>query len=252
MYSTDRAEQKNEKLLIIEANTKVQSLVLKATQDVNIGDIDAAKRSLQLALGVLNANDLTGVKQLMQQIDSATNPVCIRSALMKLPDDTLQKLRNGGPMPREFAFGYKKLNSYAAVIVKEQLEDFAAAPEKWQNERFERAEADRKSIEYRQIPSKASILLASYVVVLNNSNVTLVNDVSVKQNGGYWTATVMVNNFWHFRHYQIRLQDAQELWKAWAKIASPQNHGDAKIRLVDLHGNEVGGSNVWGGIWVKE
>jgi hypothetical protein len=76
---------------------------------------------------------------------------------------------------------------------------------------------------------------------------------------------IVVNNAWHYEPYQLRLQVAQNLWKIWAGIHSPNNPGHSWIRIVDYNGNEVGGSKVpsWssiifgsGGdgssIWVKE
>lgn len=65
---------------------------------------------------------------------------------------------------------------------------------------------------------------------------------------------ITVSNSWHYEPYQIRLQVAQKLWEAWAGLHSPDEPDKARIKLVDLNGNEVGGSRVWAGslIWVKE
>ncbi|OHB55206.1 MAG: hypothetical protein A2Y12_09270 [Planctomycetes bacterium GWF2_42_9] len=67
-------------------------------------------------------------------------------------------------------------------------------------------------------------------------------------------ADITVANVWHYQPYQLRLQMAQNLWKAWARINSPDEPDMAKIRILDLNGNEVGGSRVWGGslIWVQQ
>lgn len=69
-----------------------------------------------------------------------------------------------------------------------------------------------------------------------------------------FTATVAVQNAWHFLPYQIRLQTAQNLWKQWARIASPTDVDKARLKLVDLNGNEVGGSRALGGslLWVDD
>lgn len=57
-----------------------------------------------------------------------------------------------------------------------------------------------------------------------------------------WYLTLTVGNMWHIRHKQIRLQDAQTLWEAWAAIASPSDPEKAWLHLVDRRGNRVGGS----------
>lgn len=65
---------------------------------------------------------------------------------------------------------------------------------------------------------------------------------------------IKVSNEFHYQPYQVRLQAAQALWKGWASIYSPEDGDKARIQLVDLMGNEVGGSRVWAGslIWVQE
>lgn len=65
---------------------------------------------------------------------------------------------------------------------------------------------------------------------------------------------VSVTDTWHIAPYQTRLQTAQRLQQAWARIHSPDKPDEARISMVDEMGNEVGGSRVWGGtlIWVQE
>ncbi len=94
--------------------------------------------------------------------------------------------------------------------------------------------------------------LDAYMEVLRG--VALVERVAAEQSGDQWRATITVADLWHVRHYQVRLQDAQTLWKAWALTASPQDPDCARISIVDHNGNEVGGSRVWGGslIWVQD
>lgn len=76
---------------------------------------------------------------------------------------------------------------------------------------------------------------------------TIIQRVVVKNDN----ATLTVENAWHLMPYQLRLQAAQNLWKAWASIASPTDPAKARISIVDINGNEVGGSGVLG-IWVQE
>lgn len=65
---------------------------------------------------------------------------------------------------------------------------------------------------------------------------------------------ITVSNVWHYHPYQVRLQTAQNLWNIWAKVYSPIDVDKSRIQIVDLNGNEVGGSRVWAGslIWVQE
>ncbi len=65
---------------------------------------------------------------------------------------------------------------------------------------------------------------------------------------------ITVADGWHYQPYQMRLQAAQNLWSAWAKIRSPSDVDKARISIVDMNGNEVGGSRMLAGslIWVQE
>jgi hypothetical protein len=58
---------------------------------------------------------------------------------------------------------------------------------------------------------------------------------------------VKVANGWHYQPYQIRKQVAQGLWKIWAAAYSPNNPDSARIKILDLSGNRVGGSSAFGG-----
>lgn len=82
----------------------------------------------------------------------------------------------------------------------------------------------------------------------------LVGGVSVDRRGARWTVTVTVGNLWHVRAYQIRLQDAQQLWMMWSRVAPCESKDDARISIVDRQGNEVGGSHWLSGamVWVQE
>lgn len=54
---------------------------------------------------------------------------------------------------------------------------------------------------------------------------------------------IRLNDVWHAEHYQLRLQGAQLLWKAWA-VSRPGVHPFwIEIELTDRAGNIVGGSS---------
>lgn len=96
--------------------------------------------------------------------------------------------------------------------------------------------------------------LDGFLALLKLADVTLVDSVSVNYQSGQWIAKITVKNIWHLRHKQLRLQDAQSLWKGWASIASPNELDSARISLVDHNDNEVGGSRILAGslIWVQD
>jgi len=59
---------------------------------------------------------------------------------------------------------------------------------------------------------------------------------------------IVVGPAWHRQIKQERLIAAQNLWTAWAEINSPRDLDKSRIQLLDVNGNEVGGSDsVFGG-----
>lgn len=75
---------------------------------------------------------------------------------------------------------------------------------------------------------------------------------TVSASGFY--ATITVDNDWHRQPKQIRLQHAQWLQQRWVAALGVDDGDKARIKVVDLQGNEVGGSRIVGGslIWVDE
>lgn len=121
--------------------------------------------------------------------------------------------------------------------------------------RDERRDAQERRALQRKRTSDARGLLDDYVTILSGARPGVVQNVSVKAQGDeMWVATLTIADSWHVRHYQIRLQDAQMLWRYWALIASPDAPDKAYIEIDDRLGNSVGGSRMWGGsmIWVRE
>ena len=120
-------------------------------------------------------------------------------------------------------------------------------------EAAKKAEADRvfmeemaREVEERGLQHQAD----SLAQVLRKTQV--VRAVSARTVSGTVQATITVENVWHVQHKQIRLQAAENIWKQWALITGKGD--DARIKIVDLNGNEVGGSRMWGGslIWVQD
>ncbi len=78
---------------------------------------------------------------------------------------------------------------------------------------------------------------------------TLVRKIEGESVGGQ--VIITVTNPWHYKPYQVRLQMAQGLWEKWAGIHSPSNRDRSRIKIVDLRGNDVGGSGWLGGSLIK-
>ncbi len=118
----------------------------------------------------------------------------------------------------------------------------------------EQLQAEEKSRQKEESQALVQANLDAYLAVLKAADVSVVRQVEVKLSGDIWMATLTVDNLWHMKLYQVRLQDAQSLWETWARIASPDNPDSAHIVIVDLRGNKVGGSRVLAGslIWVQE
>lgn len=70
-------------------------------------------------------------------------------------------------------------------------------------------------------------------------------DVSPAEHKGM--VSITVSNGWHYQPYQIRKQATQGLWRAWAMTYSPENPDNARIKILDLNGNRVGGSSLFAG-----
>lgn len=268
------------------ANAKVKTLIEDAKSEINNRYIGLAKDKVQAALTLPHADALADAHKLNEQISDATDSTRIRTILMYLSDDDFQKFQEGGDLPKRLVTGYEPLDNNALEMAKSQITVVADAREKRKQEQLEReriatevarkaeeerkarqlavAEEKRRADKQRQEEEKTQREAAqkqirdrldAYVALLNAAEVKLIKNVSVDRIGKKsWKATLTVDNLWHIRHYQIRLQDAQTLWEAWASIASPMDPDKARIKLVDLRENEVGGSRVWGGslIWVNE
>jgi hypothetical protein len=58
---------------------------------------------------------------------------------------------------------------------------------------------------------------------------------------------VVVGPAWHRQVKQERLIAAQNLWATWAQINSPKDLDKSRLELLDVNGNEVGGSGILAG-----
>lgn len=75
---------------------------------------------------------------------------------------------------------------------------------------------------------------------------------SMRQSEDGDTVIITVTNAWQYEGYRMRLQLARVHWQAWAGIHSPNNPDKARIKLLDITGDEVGGYSLWKGVWVSD
>jgi hypothetical protein len=257
-----------------EATAKVSGLVVSARAALTEGEISKAESLLDEASKVAEASNRGTARALSDKIRNSADSGWILMSLVGAPENEFARFRGGGAPPSSLDFGFAALTNRAVALARPQVDaavihreeakrQAEAASEAARKAREERVAAERKVAEQRAADEEAAKeatqrevkdRLDSYMAVLNAADVKLVDSVSVRRIGNKtWEATLTVRDIWHLRHYQLRLQDAQTLWEAWAVIASHSEPDLARIKLVDGNGNEVGGSRMWGGslIWVQ-
>ncbi len=269
---TERAEQAQR---IAAANERVQSLVAQATLRLDAGEIEEAARLVEQARGVEHATNRAQPASLARKISQSGDAAHVLDLLLSMPDEEFSQFRESGTVTASLDFGMAVLTERAVQSAKSQIAAAAQAREERRRQALAEAEAQRqrelaeaeakrkadeekaaaertrREAAQREVREK----LDAYIALLDRAEVTIVERVSVQRIGdNIWEATITVKNLWHIRAYQLRLQDAQTLWEAWAGIASPKDPDKARIKIVDLRDNEVGGSRIWGGslIWVQE
>ncbi len=269
-----------------EANAKVAALVKESESYAESGDLQNAVQKVDTALSVPHATDIHKARKLQSLLGYANDPERVKSALVNLSEDEFGKIENSKTVPDSLISGYTGLDQAILAVANNVRDQASAARKELKRERIEKervakeaaakAEAERKAREVaaaearqkaererqaaeearrKEAEKEVQNRLDSYMKVLNAADVRLIKSVSVGRiSDDMWEATLTVDNLWHIRHYQIRLQDAQTLWEVWARIASPNDPDKARIKLVDQNGNEVGGSRFLAGslIWVKE
>ncbi|MGJ8636553.1 MAG: hypothetical protein ACSHX5_06885 [Phycisphaerales bacterium] len=264
------------------ANQTVDSLIQEAQRLLSGGSVEDASAVLSEARSVVHSTRQSQVSKLIREINRSTDPKSIYERLVRLEDGDFEAFRTERTTPASFVSEFDVLTEKTIEIANTLIQRAIPEREFREQKRLE-AEEERKRLEQERIiqqekaaeqqrkleeeqfaakeaqraAAKKEIQdkLDAYIAFLELSEVAIVDSVSVKRIGDEtWEATLTVENVWHIRHKQLRLQDAQALWKAWALIASPNNLDSARIIIVDQNGNEVGGSRVWGGslIWVND
>jgi hypothetical protein len=256
-----------------EASAKVAGFVDNAKKSLDAGDVTKAEALLDEVLNVPAPN--RGLAQsLRTNIRNSADGAWVLTTLVRATDEEFTRFRDGGTPPKAMDFGHAVLTDRAVALARPQIADATGKREEAKRQAEAAAEAARKAAEEQAAAAKQAVAdkaaaekaakdaaqkeikdkLDAYLAVLKLADVTIIESVSVERRGESWKATLTVKNIWHIRHYQVRLQDAQTLWQAWATIASPKDPDRARIVLVDGNGNEVGGSRALAGslIWVQE
>ena len=58
---------------------------------------------------------------------------------------------------------------------------------------------------------------------------------------------VTVAPAWDFAPRGVRLRSAQHLWQLWAQVHSSLDWDKARIQIIDVNGNQLGGSGLLAG-----
>lgn len=241
------------------ANLKVAGLVSQAHAALQDGKVEEARDLAQRAVAVPRSKSQSEPRRILQKIDQSSRDDYLVGVLARLPKSDFERFQDEEYVPGALDFGFPVLNERAVKLAREltdqAVERRQALAE--QQERDRQRRASRAKREAQRKPPKRNLThaLSTYRSLLESTNVSVVERLEAEEVvPGVLELTLTVGNRWHVRHYQVRLQDAQTLWRAWAATVSPEATDSARIKIVDRMGNEVGGSRLLGGslIWVKE
>jgi hypothetical protein len=153
-----------------------------------------------------------------------------------------------------FGEGVKKEQSAEVKPTNQEQQEGVEETEKEQKKKAEEEAARRAAEEEvkREAAEEAEKNLQGYIDLINTIGMNAYVN-SVGYYSGFKWIEVTVKNTWHYEPKQIRLQAAQTLWNVWATQFCPEKEtiDNCRIRIVDLAGNEVGGSSAWAGSMVN-
>lgn len=208
---------------------------------------DVAQRALR---SIALSEDPGGVERIMSELDDAEFDAL--AASLKLPP--------------ALATGYVALD---AQVTKHALQSLSRVAEtrrqrKIDRERAERDERERIAREEQEAAARkvaeaterarvAGTVREKMLADFKRSPVELIADIQVRaRRGEGYTADVTVTNLWHVRHKQIRLQDAQTLLASLIAAMPAECRGSPRLNILDLGGNKVGGTDMWGSATVDD
>lgn len=99
-----------------------------------------------------------------------------------------------------------------------------------------------------QNPSDLSKFIAASKAVRFDS--LLANELPPEHSDDH-TLTITVNDEWHTKPHQVRVQTAKIIRDTWATVHSIDNPNQAELRIVDVNGKEVARATA-GSVWVAQ
>lgn len=120
----------------------------------------------------------------------------------------------------------------------------------YQKQRESRIAQETKEKQVKTTIEKRKKILDNYIETLDDMGMNqFLESVSYKYaSTDECSIVIKVRNTWHYQLKQIRLQAAQNLWELWSRSYYLEDEKDkCRMELVDLNGNNVGGSSWLGG-----
>lgn len=162
-----------------------------------------------------------------------------------LDEDSLDKPFNEDAIKKEIAKKYDiSTTKLMAIYILVQSDN------EYQKQWKSKVAQKTKEKQIKTIVEKRKKILDSYISKLNEVGMNqFVEMVSYKYaDANECSIVVKVRDTWHYQLKQIRLQAAQNLWELWSQSYYLEDKKDkCRMELVDLNGNNVGGSSWLGG-----
>lgn len=120
----------------------------------------------------------------------------------------------------------------------------------YQEQRKSKVAQESKNKQTKNLTENRKKILQDYIKKLDDAGMNqFIELISYKYaSTDECSIVIKVRDTWHYQQKQIRLEAAQNLWNLWAQGYYLENKKDnCRMELVDLNGNNVGGSSWLGG-----
>ncbi|MFH0942658.1 MAG: hypothetical protein V1810_00610, partial [Candidatus Beckwithbacteria bacterium] len=124
----------------------------------------------------------------------------------------------------------------------------------YQEQRKSKVAQENKESQAKNLTENRKKILEGYIKKLDDVGMNqFIESVSYEYaSTDECSIVVKVRNTWHYQLKQVRLQAAQNLWSLWSQSYYLESEKDkCRMELVDLNGNNVGGSSWLGGSLVN-
>lgn len=246
--------------------TRIATLVAQARTAIEDCRNADARALLEEACRVREGEGRETAQRVLRSIELSEDTAMVRQEMLELTDAEFDALSAQDALPPSWRTGSAALDAQVLERAKSCLTDVAAtrAQRKIDRERVEREErervareeeaaAARKVAEATERARVAETVREKMLADFKRSPVQVIADIQVRaRRGEGYTADVTVTNLWHVRHKQIRLQDAQTLLASLIASVPSENRNDVRLNILDLNGNKVGGTDMWGSATVDD